>query len=77
MTVEVTESLEVLALSSYGDASAGWVQMAACLSIGTGAAYLGDAAVLALVSLMLLAWYASLRSLVANAPPWFALLPSR
>jgi alkylation response protein AidB-like acyl-CoA dehydrogenase len=39
------DSLEVIALSSYGDASAGWVQMAACLSIGTGAAYLGDGAV--------------------------------
>jgi alkylation response protein AidB-like acyl-CoA dehydrogenase len=39
------ESLDVLALTSYGDASAGWVQMAASLSIGTGAAYLGDAAV--------------------------------
>lgn len=39
------ESLDVLALSAYGDSSAGWVQMAACLSIGTGAAYLGDAAV--------------------------------
>ncbi|MBI5087465.1 MAG: acyl-CoA dehydrogenase [Actinobacteria bacterium] len=39
------ESLDVLAITSYGDASAGWVQMAACLSIGTGAAYLGDSAV--------------------------------
>ena len=39
------ESLDVLALSSYADSSAGWVQMAACLSIGTGAAYLGDRAV--------------------------------
>lgn len=38
-------SLEVLAITAYGDASAGWVQMAACLSIGTGAAYLGDSAV--------------------------------
>jgi alkylation response protein AidB-like acyl-CoA dehydrogenase len=39
------QSLDVLAITSYGDASAGWVQMAACLSIGTGAAYLGDSAV--------------------------------
>ncbi len=39
------QSLDVLAITAYGDASAGWVQMAACLSIGTGAAYLGDSAV--------------------------------
>lgn len=39
------QSLDVLAITSYADASAGWVQMAACLSIGTGAAYLGDSAV--------------------------------
>lgn len=39
------QSLDVLAITAYGDASAGWVQMAACLSIGTGAAYLGDNAV--------------------------------
>jgi len=39
------QSLDVLAITSYGDASAGWVQMAACLSTGTGAAYLGDRAV--------------------------------
>ena len=39
------ESLEVLANLSYGDASAGWVVMAASLSIGTGAAYLADDAV--------------------------------
>jgi indole-3-acetate monooxygenase len=39
------ESLDVLALTSYADASAGWVQMAASLSIGTGAAYLGDSAI--------------------------------
>jgi alkylation response protein AidB-like acyl-CoA dehydrogenase len=38
-------SLEVLEITSYADASAGWVQMAACLSIGTGAAYLGEDAV--------------------------------
>jgi alkylation response protein AidB-like acyl-CoA dehydrogenase len=39
------DSLEVIANLSYADASAGWVQMAACLSIGTGAAYLADEAV--------------------------------
>jgi alkylation response protein AidB-like acyl-CoA dehydrogenase len=39
------ESLDVLAIVAYGDASAGWVLMAASLAIGTGAAYLGDAAV--------------------------------
>ena len=39
------DSLEVIANVSYGDASAGWVLMAACLSIGTGAAYLADEAV--------------------------------
>jgi alkylation response protein AidB-like acyl-CoA dehydrogenase len=39
------DSLEVIANVSYGDASAGWVQMAASLSIGTGAAYLADDAV--------------------------------
>jgi indole-3-acetate monooxygenase len=39
------QSLDVLAITAYGDASAGWVQMAACLSIGTGAAYLGDSAI--------------------------------
>ena len=38
-------SLEVLERVSYGDPSAGWVLMAASLSIGTGAAFLGDAAV--------------------------------
>ena len=39
------ESLEVISILSYGDASVGWVQMASCLSIGTAAAYLGDSAV--------------------------------
>ncbi len=38
-------SLEVLERVSYGDPSAGWVLMASALAIGTGAAYLGDAAV--------------------------------
>ena len=39
------DSLEVLEITSYGDPSAGWVQMASCLSIGTAAAYLGPHAV--------------------------------
>ena len=39
------DSLEVLEISSYGDPSAGWVQMATCLSTGTAAAYLGPDAV--------------------------------
>jgi indole-3-acetate monooxygenase len=38
-------SLQVLEEVSYGDASAGWVLMAASLATGTGGAYLGDAAV--------------------------------
>ncbi len=39
------QSLDVVEQLAYGDPSAGWVVMAACLSTGTGAAYLGDAAV--------------------------------
>ena len=39
------DSLEVLALTSYGDPSAGWVQMAASLAIGTAGSYLGETAV--------------------------------
>jgi alkylation response protein AidB-like acyl-CoA dehydrogenase len=39
------QSLEVLENLSYGDASAGWVTMAANLSIGTAGAYLSDHAV--------------------------------
>jgi alkylation response protein AidB-like acyl-CoA dehydrogenase len=39
------DSLEVIEINSYGDPSAGWVQMAACLSTGTAAAYLGPDAV--------------------------------
>jgi indole-3-acetate monooxygenase len=35
-------SLEVIETISYADASAGWVQMAACLSIGTAGCYLKD-----------------------------------
>jgi alkylation response protein AidB-like acyl-CoA dehydrogenase len=43
--LDPVHSLEVIENLSYGDPSAGWVVMAASLSIGTGAAYLGDAAV--------------------------------
>jgi alkylation response protein AidB-like acyl-CoA dehydrogenase len=39
------DALEVIQINSYGDPSAGWVQMAACLSTGTAAAYLGPSAV--------------------------------
>jgi alkylation response protein AidB-like acyl-CoA dehydrogenase len=38
-------SLEVLETVSYAQPSAGWVLMAAGLSVGTGAAYLGDQAI--------------------------------
>jgi len=38
-------SLEVLETVSYAQPSAGWVLMAAGLSVGTGAAYLGDNAI--------------------------------
>lgn len=38
-------SIRVIESVSYGDPSAGWVLMASALAIGTGAAYLGDAAV--------------------------------
>jgi alkylation response protein AidB-like acyl-CoA dehydrogenase len=38
-------SLRILEEVSYGDASAGWVLMAAALATGTGGAYLGDEAV--------------------------------
>ncbi len=40
-----TKSLEVLEISAYGDASAGWVQMAVSLETGTAGAYLGDTAI--------------------------------
>jgi alkylation response protein AidB-like acyl-CoA dehydrogenase len=43
--LDPVESLRVIEQLSYGDASTGWVAMAACLAIGTGAAYLGDEAV--------------------------------
>jgi alkylation response protein AidB-like acyl-CoA dehydrogenase len=39
------ESLQVIENVAYGDPSTGWVLMAAALAIGTGAAYLGDAAI--------------------------------
>ena len=44
------ESLEVIEQVSYGDASAGWVVMAANLSIGTAGAYLSDDAAKVLFS---------------------------
>jgi alkylation response protein AidB-like acyl-CoA dehydrogenase len=43
--LDVLSSLGVIENVSYGDPSAGWVLMASALAIGTGAAYLGDAAV--------------------------------
>jgi alkylation response protein AidB-like acyl-CoA dehydrogenase len=42
--LEPVPSLEVLEHISYGDASAGWVLMAAALATGCDAAYLGDEA---------------------------------
>jgi alkylation response protein AidB-like acyl-CoA dehydrogenase len=43
--LDPVSSLRVIESVSYGDPSAGWVLMAAALAIGTGAAFLGDAAV--------------------------------
>lgn len=43
--VDPIGSLESIANVAYGDPSAGWVMMAACLAVGTGAAYLEDEAV--------------------------------
>lgn len=43
--LDPVSSLEVIENLSYGDPSAGWVLMASALANGTGAAYLGDAAV--------------------------------
>jgi alkylation response protein AidB-like acyl-CoA dehydrogenase len=43
--LDPVSSLQLLEHVSYGDPSAGWVLMAASLAIGTGAAFLGDAAV--------------------------------
>jgi alkylation response protein AidB-like acyl-CoA dehydrogenase len=48
--LDPVSSLEVIENVAYGDPSAGWVLMAASLAIGTGAAYLGDAAVKQLFS---------------------------
>jgi alkylation response protein AidB-like acyl-CoA dehydrogenase len=43
--LQPVESLQVIENVAYGDPSAGWVLMAAALAIGSGAAYLGDAAI--------------------------------
>ena len=43
--LDPVQSLDLLAIASYGDASAGWVLMAANLAIGTGGAYLAESAV--------------------------------
>jgi alkylation response protein AidB-like acyl-CoA dehydrogenase len=43
--LDPVSSLQVIENVAYGDPSAGWVLMAASLAIGTGAAYLKDAAV--------------------------------
>jgi alkylation response protein AidB-like acyl-CoA dehydrogenase len=45
LELDPISSLEVIEAVSYGQSSAGWVLMAAALSIGTGAAYLDDEAV--------------------------------
>ncbi len=45
LEVNPVEALEVIEAVSYADGSTGWVLMAAVLAIGTGGAYLGDAAV--------------------------------
>jgi indole-3-acetate monooxygenase len=42
--LDPVSSLQVIENVAYGDPSAGWVLMAAALAIGTGAAYLEDAA---------------------------------
>jgi alkylation response protein AidB-like acyl-CoA dehydrogenase len=42
--LDPVQSLDLLAIASYGDASVGWVLMAANLAIGTGGAYLGESA---------------------------------
>ena len=43
--LDPVQSLDLLAIASYGDASAGWVLMAANLAIGTAGAYLCESAV--------------------------------
>jgi alkylation response protein AidB-like acyl-CoA dehydrogenase len=45
LELDPISSLEVIEAVSYGQSSAGWVLMAAALSVGTGAAYLGDEAI--------------------------------
>jgi len=45
LELDPISSLDVIDAVSYGQSSAGWVLMAAALSVGTGAAYLGDEAV--------------------------------
>src|SRR5215213_2953197 len=45
LELDPISSLEVIEAVSYGQPSAGWVLMAAGLSIGVGAAYLGDQAI--------------------------------
>ena len=43
--LDPVSSLQVIENLAYGDPSAGWVLMAAALAVGTGAAFLSDAAV--------------------------------
>jgi alkylation response protein AidB-like acyl-CoA dehydrogenase len=45
LELDVISSLQVIENLAYGDPSTGWVAMAAALAIGTGAAYLEQAAV--------------------------------
>ena len=45
LELDPLSSLEVIEAVSYGQPSAGWVLMAAGLSVGTGTAYLGDQAI--------------------------------
>ena len=45
LELDPLSSLEVIEAVSYGQPSAGWVLMAAGLSVGTGAAYLADQAI--------------------------------
>src|SRR6185369_10429934 len=42
--LDPVQSLDLLAIVSYGDAAAGWVLMAASLAIGTAGAYLCESA---------------------------------
>lgn len=39
------QALEVLSLTAYGDASAGWVQMAGSMAVGVAGSYLGPSAI--------------------------------